>query len=119
MTSVCQNFIHSKLFFPNLFRLPVEGANGEALVAEATVSGKKKEAVVACALEACRLLDMHGILHASKHGIVQPAFVIYFIDNKHIVLSLKWVFIYTDKCAARRMNGNKQNFNFSAVQLVQ
>ncbi|PVD25477.1 hypothetical protein C0Q70_13133 [Pomacea canaliculata] len=47
--------------------LPVEGANGEALVAEATVSGKKKEAVVACALEACRLLDMHGILHASKH----------------------------------------------------
>ena len=51
-------------------RLPVDGPNGEVLVAEATVSGKKKDAVIACALEACRLLDMHGMLHASKHGTV-------------------------------------------------
>ncbi|XP_076463473.1 kanadaptin-like [Babylonia areolata] len=47
--------------------LPVDGPNGEVLIAEATVSGKKKDAVVACAFEACRLLDMHGMLHASKH----------------------------------------------------
>ncbi|KAL8590306.1 hypothetical protein ACOMHN_006422 [Nucella lapillus] len=50
-----------------IVELPVDGPNGEELVAEATVSGKKKDAVVACALEACRLLDMHGMLHASKH----------------------------------------------------
>ena len=49
-------------------RLPVDGCNGVSLVAEATVTGRKKEAVVACALEACRLLDVHGLLHASKHG---------------------------------------------------
>ncbi|KAK7505578.1 hypothetical protein BaRGS_00003323 [Batillaria attramentaria] len=47
--------------------LPVDGSNGEPLIAEATVSGKKKDAVIACALEACRLLDVHGLLHASKH----------------------------------------------------
>ncbi|KAK7104376.1 kanadaptin-like [Littorina saxatilis] len=50
-----------------IVELPVDGPNGEVLVAEATVSGKKKDAVIACALEACRLLDMHGMLHASKH----------------------------------------------------
>ena len=59
-------FYHSALSLS--LRLPVDGPNGEVLVAEATVSGKKKDAVIACALEACRLLDVHGMLHASKHG---------------------------------------------------
>ncbi|XP_035824464.1 kanadaptin isoform X2 [Aplysia californica] len=47
--------------------LPVDGPNGEELVAEVVVSGKRKDAVIACALEACRMLDKLGMLRSSKH----------------------------------------------------
>ncbi|PRD35667.1 UNVERIFIED_CONTAM: Kanadaptin [Trichonephila clavipes] len=46
-------------------QLPVDTPEGDFLKVEATVNGKKKEAVVACALEACRTLDRLGLLRQS------------------------------------------------------
>lgn len=50
------------------YRLPIDGPSGEPLYAEASVAGRKKEAVLECAQEACRMLDVAGLLRQSSHG---------------------------------------------------
>jgi hypothetical protein len=49
----------------------MDTVSGEA-VAEASVKGKKKDAVVMCALNACRMLDAHDILRQPAKGKTFP-----------------------------------------------
>ena len=51
-------------------RLPTNGPSGEPLYAEAAVAGKKKDAVLECPLEACRMLDASGLLIKGNHHMV-------------------------------------------------
>lgn len=46
-------------------QLPIDTPTGDFMPVEASVTGKKKEAVIACALEACRTLDRLGLLRQS------------------------------------------------------
>ena len=46
----------------------MEAISGEPVYAEGRVQGKKREAVLACALDACRILDSHDVLRAPRAG---------------------------------------------------
>ena len=51
-------------------RLPIDMATGEPVYAEASVKGRKKDAVVQCALNACRLLDAQDMLRNPIHRML-------------------------------------------------
>ena len=51
----------------------MENSNGQELVAEAAGTGRKKEVVAQCALEACRMLDANGLLR-QEAGNVEHAY---------------------------------------------
>ena len=62
----CGSFCNRNLI--PCYRLPIDTVTGEPLYAEASVRGKKKEAVVQCALNACRILDSNDMLRKSNEG---------------------------------------------------
>jgi len=59
--------------------LPIANITGRPQIAEATISGKKKEAIAHCALEACKILDMYGLLRQSTHGNYIFLFIIFIL----------------------------------------
>nr|XP_026694178.1 LOW QUALITY PROTEIN: kanadaptin [Ciona intestinalis] len=46
--------------------MPVDTPSGKPIFAEASVTGKRRDAMNNCALEACRILDKHGMFRQSE-----------------------------------------------------
>ena len=50
--------------------LPIDDMDGKPIIVEVTAKGKKKDIIEQCAMEACRILDMNGVLRQSSQGII-------------------------------------------------
>jgi len=70
-----------------VYRVPIDTPSGEPIVVEVTQTGSRKDAVVACALEACRVLDRHGLLRKATHGLL----------SLHIISSVVQIFEISDR----------------------
>ena len=66
-----------------VFRLPIDTATGEAVCAEASHKGKKKDAVVMCALNACRMLDAQDML---RHHVKGNFMTLFFFSDLFLLL---------------------------------
>ena len=56
-----------------IFRLPIETSEGTEVIAEGTCSNKK-DAVLACALDACRLIQAYNMMQNTTKGNISHEF---------------------------------------------
>jgi hypothetical protein len=54
-----------------VLRLPIDTVSGEGVYAEASLKGKKKDTVLLCALNACRMLDAQDMLRHHVKSMLQ------------------------------------------------
>ena len=60
--------VYERMHVSYYYSLPVQSGGGEMVVAEATVKGKRKEAIIQCALDVFQLLDDYRMLKQASQS---------------------------------------------------